>query len=221
MTYVYHFELKENVPKILEQGLNVNSKNNKLNSKLRDKAIYALLNPEHDKMGYIKEKAYTCLKIKVNPRECFVANMDIISAAFVNFIGSGEQNKKLSLVQELVSHYDNSAVFIDEYVDGMFRAPEVIIPYNVSPEDISIYSIPTSYKDVCFNTKLYNELCLKKMQSLSNHHNEEKNALITELILLGVIKKIATHDDSNRLLTTYKIVENNEFFTIELCAKIA
>lgn len=221
MTYVYHFTLKGNVSNILEQGLKVNSKYNKLNSKLREKATYAVLNPEHDKMGYLKDNGYTCLRIKVNPKECFVANMDIISAAFVTFIGSGEQNKKLTLVEELVSHYDNSAVFIDEYLDGMFRAPEVIIPYNVSPEDISIYSISISHKDACFNTKLYNELCLKKLQSLSNQHNEEKIALITELILLGVIKKIATHDDSNRLLTTYKIVESNEFFTIELCNKIA
>lgn len=221
MTYVYHFTLKDNVSNILEQGLKSNSKYNKLNSRLRDKAVYAVLDPEHDKMGYLKDKGYTCLRVKVNPKECFVANMDIISAAFVNFIGSGEQNKKMSLVQELVSHYDNSAVFIDEYVDGMFRAPEVIIPYNVSPEDISIYSLPDSHTDVCFNTKLYNELCLKKLQSLSNQHSEETIALITELILLGVIKKIATHDDSNRLLTTYKIVENNEFFTIELCIKTA
>lgn len=221
MTYVYHFTLKENVSNILEQGLKARSKYNKLNSKLRDKAIYAVLNPEHDKMGYLKDNSYTCLRIKVNPNECYVANMDIISAAFVTFIGSGEQNKKLSLIQELVSHYDSSAVFIDKYEDGMFRAPEVIIPYDVRPEDISIYSIPTSHKDVCFNTELYNDLCLKKMQSLSSCHNEEKNALITELILLGVIKKIATHDDSNRLLTTYKIVENNEFFTIELCTKMA
>lgn len=221
MAYVYHFTLKDNVPKIMEQGLEINSRYNKLNSKLRDRAIYALLNPEHDKMGYLKDKGYTCLKIKVNPKECFVANMDIISAAFVNFMGSGEQTKKLEIVQELVCHYDSSAVCIDKYVDGMFRAPEVIIPYHVKPDNISFHSLSVAHNDVCLNTKLYNDICLKKLQSLSNYPNEEKIALITELVLLGVIKKIATHDDSSGLLSTYKIISKNEYFTIELGGKIA
>lgn len=216
MTYVYHFTLKDNVPMIMEQGLKIKSKYSKLNSKLRNKAAYALLNPQHDKMGYLKGKEYTCLKIKVNPNDCFVADMDIISAAFVNFIGSGDQMKKMLLAQELVSQYDSSAVHIDKYVNGMFRAPEVIIPYHIEPDKIVVHSDTNLSDTICNNTKIYNEACLKKLQGLSNHTTGEKIALITELTLLGVIKKIATHDESGGLVSTYQIIENNEYFNIEL-----
>ncbi|MBK1812271.1 hypothetical protein JHL18_16735 [Clostridium sp. YIM B02505] len=222
MTYVYHFTKRENVPIILEQGLMVVSKFNKLNSIIREKAIYAWLIPEHDKMGYLNDKEYVCLRIKVTPKDCIVANMDIISSAFVNFVGTREQVANLPLYKELVSYYDNSAVHIDEYKNGMFRAPEVIIPYCIEPKDITIHSNINSYQyfNLIKNKKNYNETWLERLQHLANYSTDKVTDIVNMLSHTGLIKKIAIHDDSDGLLATYEIIKSKEYFTIELNGEI-
>lgn len=218
MVYVYHFTKRENVPIILQQGLNVVSKFNKLNSIVREKAIYAWLIPEHDRMGYLNDKEYVCLQIKVRPQDCIVANMDIISSAFVNFVGTSEQVANLSLSKDLVSYYDNSAVHIDEYKNGMFRVPEVIIPYYIEPKDITIHSNINShqYSDLIENKKIYDETWLERLQLLANYSTDKKTDIINRLSRTGLIKRIAIHDDSDELLATYEISKSKEYFTIEL-----
>ncbi|GKX66725.1 hypothetical protein [Inconstantimicrobium mannanitabidum] len=222
MTYVYHFTRRENVPTIMQQGLNVVSRFNKLNSKLREKAIYAWLIPQHDKMGYLNDGEYVCLQIRVEPQDCFVANMDIISSAFVNFIGTSKQERNISLSKELVSYYDSSAVHIGEYKTGLFRVPEVIIPYHIESKDIEICPNIDSYQNsnLIENEMIYNENWFKRVQFLANDYTNKREDIMNMLSNTGLIKKIAMHDDSDGLLATYELIESKEYFTIKLSEKI-
>ena len=199
----YHFTNKDNLNQILKEGLYALSGYNSLESKIRRESIYAWLIAEHDTMGYLENKNFVCLEIRTDYEKCIIANMDMISAAFVNFIGAGGQIKNIDLSKKLVKLYDNSTIKLSEYVNGLFRTPEVIIKEYISPEYIRVLSeehIPrykTSFSD---NKVTYENKILRKIDMLVGNKKLSIYKKIQYLLERNIIQRVAVHDDSYGLL---------------------
>ena len=193
---VYHFTKKENLPSILRDGLTCCSKFNTLGSILRNNACYFWLHPANDLMGYASNSEYECLEVTINSTACIVADMDLISAAYVNYMME-KSDQALFDYNELVAFYDKSALQIDTYVIGTFRAPEVIVQRNISPENIKPVNLPTKDNGFASNRDVYNA----KIRTLYSATSD--------------MKKVAVHDDSTGLLTTYALKRTDGFITIE------
>jgi len=195
-TVIYHFTKKENLQSIFREGLVCSSKFHSLGSKLRNNAVYFWLSPANDGMGYNGNDEYECLQVSVDSDLCMVANMDLISAAFVNFIMEKE-NKALYDYKKLASLYDSSAVKYADYTVGLFRAPEVIFQENISPKQIKVAKVSV------------NE------DSYANNRNAYNINTVNQITSLKLLQKVAMHDDSTGLLTTYKFKDSENFVTIE------
>jgi len=193
---IYHFTKKENLQSIFREGLVCSSKIHSLGSKLRSNAIYFWLSPADDGMGYNGNDEYECLQVSVDSDLCMVANMDLISAAFVNFIMEKE-NEALYDYKRLASLYDSSAVKYEDYSIGLFRAPEVIVQGNISPKQIRVAQISADEDSYASNRDAYNK------------------KIVNQITALKLLQKIAVHDDSTGLLTTYKFKDSDSFVTIE------
>jgi hypothetical protein len=184
--YIYHFTKKESLHSILRDGLLRSSKFNSLGSRLRSNASYFWLSPDNDGMGYKGNSEYECLQINADIDSCMVANMDLISAAFVNFIME-KNDEALYDYRKLVALYDTTAVSYRDYVIGSFRAPEVIIQNDISPKKITVAQNYTDEDSFAKNRDVYNANLKGKLSSLKT------------------MQKVAVHDDSTGLLYTYRI----------------
>ena len=135
MVKIYHFTKKENLDNIFTQGLIPGTKFLTLGSRLREGALYFYISPEDDAMGYLGNDDYECLEVSVDPGICVVVNMDIISAAYVNFKMAKEKNE-LHDFKDLVRIYDTTAIPYLSYERGSFRTPEVIVREIIQPQNI-------------------------------------------------------------------------------------
>jgi len=215
--YVYHFTKKENVDSILHNGLKHGTKYNTLGSQLRIGANYFWFSPEHDLMNCKSNKDYECLQIYIDSNYCIIGNMDLISSAFVNFMLE-KKNESVYDYRKLVALFDSSAIKYDYYENGLFRAPEIIIQQEISPDYIKVIDpleISGSFPN---NREIYNEKLKHKLQDLTppDVHHSNIYSMIEYLNEKDVIKKVALHDDAVGLLQSYIINDNHEFFTIEL-----
>ena len=147
-------------------------------------------------MGYKCNNEYVCLQIIDDIDSCMVANMDLISAAFINFIME-KNDEALYDYRTLVALYDTTAVSYRDYVIGLFRAPEVIIQNDISPQKITVVKNFEDEDSFAKNRDVYNANLKGKLSSLMT------------------MQKVAVHDDSTGLLCTYRINEKDEFITIE------
>jgi len=193
---IYHFTKKENLQSIFRDGIVCNSKYHSLGSDLRNNASYFWLSLANDGMGYSRKDEYECLQVSVDSDSCMVANMDLISAAFVNFIMERD-NEALYDYKELAAFYDSTAVKYDDYTVGLFRAPEVIVQGNISPKQIKVAKVSSNEDFYASNRDAYNKKIKNQIASLS------------------LLQIVAVHDDSTGLLTTYKFKDSNDFVTIE------
>lgn len=146
-------------------------------------------------MGYKGNDIYECLQISVNADLCVIANMDLASSAFVNFV-LARKHENLYDYKKLVAAYDTTAIGFNGYVTGLFRAPEAIIQSRIPPEKISIAQLPIE-KNHISNRSVYNENIIEKFPSLTS------------------MQKVAIHDDSTGLLHTYHLGDKDEYVTIE------
>jgi len=163
---------------------------------LRNNAGYFWLSPLNDGMGYKDNDEYECLQVSVDSESCTVANMDLSSAAFVNFIME-KKNEALYDYKKIVALYDSTAVRLRDYAKGLFRAPEVIVQGVVPPQQIKVAQVSAGENTYADNRDVYNARIIGKNLSLA------------------LLQKIAVHDDSTGLLTTYKLIDKDEFITIE------
>lgn len=200
---IYHFTKKENLESILEHGLRPDTKFLTLGSKLREGAVYFWSNPGEDEMGYIGNKNYVCLEVNIDASRCFVASMDIISAAFVNFV-KAKTGEALWDYQKLAGLYDSEAMPYSSYTPGHFRVPEIIVQGVVAPAFISAVEAEFA-TPVKSNREIYNERLRGKLATD-----------IDEMEKQGLVEKIAIHDDSTGLLASYFWRDSGEFFTVEL-----
>ena len=214
MLEVFHFTLKEKAEQILIEGLIPQSQYNSLGSSYRKDVNYGWLKPEHDLMGYRDSDEYICLKLNVSPDMCKVANMDWSSAAFVNYVGAGKE-KDLKLAEELVRQYEETAVSINDYELGMFRAPEVIISNKIEPVNINIYK-KYDFQKRNKNIHKYNKKWKKRFKR--DYELDEKDIfkIIKYIKRKNELKKIAIHDDSSGLLVTYYLKRYDQYYTLML-----
>ena len=216
---VYHYTKKTNVDKILSKGLIPGTMFNTLGSRLREGANYFWLSPDHDKMGCKNNDDYACLRIIVDEKHCIIGNMDIISAAFFNFIMEkrGESHYEY---KELVKLFDMTAVKYNSYEEGLFRAPEIIVQKEIPPGNIKVVNPSEIVGIYPNNHSIYNERIKNKLMELTGKNFSPINELIGNLEKSGKIMKIAEHDDSNsvQLLHSYLIKATNEVITFEVTA---
>ncbi|MCL2217286.1 MAG: hypothetical protein FWB91_09755 [Defluviitaleaceae bacterium] len=196
---IYHFTKKENLEAIFRDGLRPGTKYATLGSKLREGANYFWLTPDNDLMGYLGDENYICLEIEIDAGFCKVANMDISSASFVNFIAA-KNGEALCDYAELSRMYDSTAVDYASYKSGHFRSPEVIVQTIIPPNDIKTVQYIDLSNAYSNNLQLYNAHLSQKFARL----NAEK------------IRLVARHDDSTGILESYLTNDTNEFFTIQL-----
>jgi len=208
---------KENVESIFQDGLKQGAKYNTLGSQLRAGANYFWFSPAHDLMNYKDNEDYVCLQISINSGLCVVGNMDLISAAFVNFIMK-KKNESLHDYKELAKQFDSSAVKYEFYKNGLFRAPEIMVQEEINPSSIKIINPLSTTGAFSRNRETYNENLKKKLLALmpSQEGFIDIHTMVVHLEENGIIKKIALHDDSFGRLQSYIINDSKEFFTIEL-----
>lgn len=89
----------------------------------KKKCITALLNPRDDHEKYISP-AYSCLKLEVQPKYCFVADSLLYEAG--------------TEYPEVMDMYRRSIVPIGQYVFGNYRLPECLITSTIIGEQISV-----------------------------------------------------------------------------------
>lgn len=215
MFYVYHYTKVENIEDILTEGLSPKSRFQNLQSKIRQDAIYGWLAPSHETMGYEDDRDYVCIRLNVMPERCVVADMDLISAAYVNWVGPAKQPQNRELAKKLVNVYDSTAIPISQYESGIFRSPEVLIQGKVEPGDINM-CLPSDYEIFSHNKEIYRRRLSEKLHSLAeiNHEKLPISKLIRLLIRRLMLTLIAVHDDASGYLATYVIEDTGEYFTV-------
>jgi len=214
---IYHFTKKDNIESILQNGLIHGTKFNTLGSQLRVEANYFWFSPTHHLMNYKDNKDYACLEISIDSNLCVIGNMDLISAAFVNFIME-KKNESLHDYKELVKQFDASAVKYDAYKNGLFRAPEIMVQGKIPPSFIKIINSLTTAGAFLNNREIYNENLKQKLLAFmpQTEQLDDTIAMVANLEKNSIIKKISLHDDSFGMLQSYIVNDSNEFFTIEL-----
>lgn len=163
-------------------------------------------------MGYARDAAYICLSITLEDQPCFVASMDIISAAYVVSLQDSAQSREYQ--QQLVKKYDESAVAAQYYQSGSFRAPEVLIKGAIAPQHILpvIQGWDADTNRDSYNTRL-NALLQQYLPADSSPD------LIEQISLLQshhIFHPIALHDDTTGLLLTGLLSDVYLPITIEL-----
>ncbi len=63
--------------------------------------------------------------------------MELIAAAYVNHIGQ-RQPRNPEIAERLVAAYEKHLLPVDDYEKGKFRAPEVLVEGEISPDDIAV-----------------------------------------------------------------------------------
>ncbi len=213
---VYHYARAEDLDAISDEGLKPGSLRWKIPSDLREKSVYAWLAPEFDVMGHNENPHYVCLRARVETARCQVAPMELAMAAFVNHIGRG-QAKNADLALRLIAAYEKLAVPFHEYAQGMFRAPEVLVAGEISPDDIAVVKSP--------ETGMRGEENRRQYASRWGEHLIRFLSIQRTLMQLpeltaaasnrGIAVRVAKHDDATAYLETYMLVETGEFFTVE------
>lgn len=205
---LYHFTKKENVNEILENGLIAKSNYLHLGCNIRKDAIYAWLAPEHEVMGYSSNSDYTLLELDVDAENLLVVNMDYISSAYVNYM----RNERLAnaIVNEMIDTYQKSAVSIENYSSGHFRAPEVIITSYVQSKKIKVV-----------------DSTIRENRNLLDYKKANRLYYLFEIGFISIseiedikLKLIAIHDDSTGMLATFKTDETSQFYTFNIAGEL-
>lgn len=213
---VYHYARAEDLDAISEEGLKPGSRRWMVLSELRAKSVYAWLAPDFDVMGYNENPQYVCLRARVEAARCRVAAMELISAAYVNHIGRG-QPKNEETAARLIAAYEQTAVLTNEYSLGLFRAPEVLIEGEVSPDDIAVVKAPEAGTRGEENRRVYAARWSERLIRLLAIQRTlmQLNELTEAALHRGVAVLVAKHDDATAYLETYMLLETGEFFTVE------
>ncbi len=136
---IYHYTSKENLSKILLEGLKATSRYEKF-SDIRKNVVYCWLFPDHQK---IFSEDDICLKIEVEESRCIVAEMDYISFAMMYKYGGKKYGGKNIPINNEASDlfarlYKVTSCAISEYEDNFFT-PEVLVQGNIAPDRIKIF----------------------------------------------------------------------------------
>jgi hypothetical protein len=213
---VFHYARAEDLDAISEEGLKTSARSLIVDSPLRKKSVYTWLAPEFDVMGYNENPQYVCLRARVESARCTVAPMELVVAAYNNHIGRG-QPKNEEISARLIAAYEKVAVPISEYMQGMFRAPEVLVEGEISADDIAVVKSPEAGMRGEENRRQYASRWGEHLiRVLSIQRTLMQLPELTEAALnRGIAVRVAKHDDATAYLETYMLVESGEFFTVE------
>ncbi len=140
MIKVYHYTHKNNVDKILKEGLKATSRYEQF-TKIRKDVVYCWLSPNDQKIFSDED---VCLEITVDENRCLVADMEYISFAMMykyggkkfggkNFLINPQASDLMSKIYEIttlpITHYDNN-----------FFSPEVLVSGDILPNCIKVYN---------------------------------------------------------------------------------
>ena len=140
---LYHYTKKENVDRILAEGL-IASSGYEAFTELRQNVVFCWLSPDSQK---IFDDNSVCLEITVDDNSCIVAEMDYISFAMMYKYGGAKYGGKnvpvnLQASELFVRLYEVTAIPIAEYADNFF-SPEVLVKGNIDAKYIKIYQYET------------------------------------------------------------------------------
>jgi hypothetical protein len=213
---LYHYARAETLDSISEEGLKPGSRYFMMDVPSRNNAVYLWLGPDFDVMGYNENPQYVCLRARVDLTLCRVAPMELISAAYVNHIGQ-RQPRNPEIAERLVQAYEKSLVAPDEYQKGLFRAPEVLVEGEISPDDIAVVKSPETNGGGEGNRRAYASRWSEQLiRLLAIQRTQMTLQELTEAALnRGSAVRVAKHDDATAYLETYMIVESGDFLTIE------
>jgi hypothetical protein len=213
---VFHYARTEDLDAISEEGLKPGSRSMTLESALRSNSVYAWLAPDFDVMGYNENPRYVCLRARVDAMRCRVAAFELAQAAYVTHIGRG-QAKNAEISARLVTAYEKTAIPVDQHALGTFRAPEVLVEGEISPDDIAVVKSPETGTRGEENRRVYaarwgeHLIRVLSIQRTLMQLQELRDAAVNR----GVAARVAKHDDATAYLETYMLLESGEFFTVE------
>ncbi len=213
---LYHYARTENLDPISEEGLKPGSRFFMMDVPARNNAVYMWLAPDYDVMGYNENPQYVCLRARVELARCRVAPMELISAAYVNHIGQ-RQPRNPEIAERLIAAYEKHLLPVDDYEKGRFRAPEVLVEGEISPDDIAVVKSPESNGRGEGNRRAYASRWSEHLIRLLGIQRTQMTLQeLTEAATnRGAAVRVAKHDDATAYLETYMLVENGDFFTIE------
>ena len=213
---VFHYARSEDLDAISEEGLKPGSRTMALDFALRNNSVYAWLAPDFDVMGYNENPRYVCLRARVDASRCRVAAFELAQAAYNNHIGR-RQAKNEEISTRLLAVYEKTAVSLDQHTLGTFRAPEVLVDGEISPDDIAVVRSPETGTRGEENRRVYaarwgeHLIRVLSIQRTLMQLQELRDAAVNR----GVAARVAKHDDATAYLETYMLVESGEFFTVE------
>ncbi len=213
---LYHYARNETLDSISDEGIKTGSRYFMMDVPSRNSAAYLWLAPDYDVMGYNENPQYVCLRVKVDRNRCRVAPMELISAAYVNHIGQ-RQPRNPEATARLVAAYEKLQVPIEEYENGKFRAPEVLVQGEISPDDIAVVKTPEALGRGEGNRRAYASRWSEHLiRILSIQRTQMTLQELTEAAQnRGAAVRVARHDDATAYLETYMLTESGDFFTIE------
>jgi len=122
---------------VLQEGLRATSSFDDLGLEMRQNVVYCCLKKEHNKM-WEKNPDYAYVEVTVDRSRCRVADMDFASIAMMYRQGSQGRPKNSEAARLLAEVYRVTSVSLDEYREGMFWTPEVLVKGNIEPGCIRV-----------------------------------------------------------------------------------
>lgn len=213
---LYHYARSETLDSISDEGIKPGSKFFQFEVPSRDNAAYLWFTPDYDVMGYGENPRYILLRARVDLARLTVAPMELVSAAYVNHIGRG-QPRNPDGAAKLIAAYEKAQVPYYDYMQGMFRAPEVLVQGGVSADDIAVVKQPENGGKGEGNRRAYASRWSEHLiRVLGIQKTQMTLGELTEAALnRGAAVRVAKHDDATAYLETYMLLETGEFFTIE------
>ncbi len=141
MVKLYHYTKKENLDRILKEGLLPTSRYETF-TKLRENVVYCWLSPDDQKLFHEDE---VCLELCVSEDRCIVAEMDYISLAMMYQYGGAKNGGKNIPVNKEASDlfiklYETTSALISQCERDNYFTPEVLVKGKIEPEAVQVYT---------------------------------------------------------------------------------
>jgi hypothetical protein len=134
-----HSAPRSQLDAILRNGLQARSAFEDLGLEMRCGVVYCWLQLEHDKMWGGKP-GYVHVEVTVDVSRCRVADMQFASIALMYLQGQGGKPRNTEAAVLLARLYELTAVPLNEYREGMFWTPEVLVRGDIAAADIAVAS---------------------------------------------------------------------------------
>lgn len=134
---LFHFIEKDKLKDVLQNGLKPEKPAYVLDSEIRKKpAVFCYLQPEDDLWGLGESDNYVLLQVWVDPRLCTVADQALFFEGWrwMNGGNPAQQNREKAI--EFVKEYDQQALPLKIYRQGMLKSPEVLVRGTIPPGEI-------------------------------------------------------------------------------------